>query len=450
MLAFAIIVLAALVILAGLLWFADRARRQAAADRDQAIAAAVEAAVGQVSATNDAQVAFTVERVVSAAGDTLATHLAGGQRELELRTQSFDAQVSGVVESLEKKLGTVNEIVHEQVVGVQNTVGESVSGMSKVMTQQQRSLQTEMIELRKLVATLQTERAEQHGLLVERLESTAREQHKLAETTGQLRHALASPKARGQWGERMADDVLRTAGFVEGINYLKEQTLPGGTTPDFTFLLPQDQLLHMDVKFPVDNYLRFLEAESDFDREQASKKFLKDVRNRINELVSRGYVDSDTTVGYLLLFIPNESVYGFIHEHDGEILDYALAQQVVLCSPTSLFATLGVVRQAIDSFKVAQTSGEILRLLGSFGDEWSKFGDAIAKVDKNLTTLNNSFGELSGPRRRQLQKQLDKIDEVRHGEGHNVLAEPVVSPVLRDVSQDLTLDLSSDVSAEAS
>ena len=32
-----------------------------------------------------------------------------------------------------------------------------------------------------------------------------------------LLRALASPQARGQWGERMADDVLRLAGAREGV-----------------------------------------------------------------------------------------------------------------------------------------------------------------------------------------------------------------------------------------
>ena len=45
-------------------------------------------------------------------------------------------------------------------------------------------------------------------------------------------------------------------------------------------------------------------------------RFLRDVRERVKELSGRGYAASDTTVGFLLLFIPNESVYGFIHEHD--------------------------------------------------------------------------------------------------------------------------------------
>ena len=115
----------------------------------------------------------------------------------------------------------------------------------------------------------------------------------LAETTQSLREALSSTTARGQWGERMAEDVLRLAGFVDGVNYRKRQAIAGsGGIPDYTFLLPQGLSLHMDVKFPLNNYLRFLDASSDVERERHRKEFLKDVRLRLKEVTSRGYGDT--------------------------------------------------------------------------------------------------------------------------------------------------------------
>ncbi len=389
------------------------AHAQAEEQRAEAVDAAVSAAIGQLTTTNEAQVASTVERALAVASDTFATHLEGGQREMAVRSETFDQKISAVVETLDKKLAAVDQVVGQKVDGVQATVGESVGGMSKLMGEQVGNMKGELAALRKLVASLQNERSEQHGLLVERLESTARDQQALVETTSQLRHALASPKSRGQWGERMADDVLRAAGFIEGINYRKQTKLEGGTTPDFTFLLPSDQMLHMDVKFPVDNYLRYLEADTDADKDLSAKTFIRDVRARIKELEPRDYSNSDSTVGYVLLFIPNESVYGFIHDNDGGLLDYALSQSVVLCSPTTLFAVLGVIRQSIDSFMVEKTSAEILQVLGSFSDEWTKFCGALDKVGKQLGTVNKSFDELSGTRRRVLEKKLDKVNQVR-------------------------------------
>ena len=61
----------------------------------------------------------------------------------------------------------------------------------------------------------------------------------LAQQTSNLNNVLSSSQARGQWGERMAEDLLHAAGLLEGINYEKQDTISGGGRPDYTFLMPQ-------------------------------------------------------------------------------------------------------------------------------------------------------------------------------------------------------------------
>jgi DNA recombination protein RmuC len=97
----------------------------------------------------------------------------------------------------------------------------------------------------------------QRGAKLDVLDGVLRQQREglaeLTQTTQGLREALSSSKARGQWGERMAEDVLQLAGFVEGIQYRKQTAVAGGTgIPDFTFLLPRGVVLYMDVKFPLE------------------------------------------------------------------------------------------------------------------------------------------------------------------------------------------------------
>ena len=384
-----------------------------ARNRAESEAATVERLAAELAARQQASVDGVVERVVSVAGESFDSRLQTGTAELEHRRQAIDDRLEGVVKSLAEKVESVDKLVAERVGGMSETVGERVGGMSKSLGHQVTAMGTELTQLRSLVGQLQKERAQQHGQFVESLEAATRQQQVLAETTQHLREALASPQARGQWGERMAEDVLRTAGMREGINYRKQRAIEGGTRPDFTFLLPDEQLLHMDVKFPVANYLRYLEAPSDAEAVVLRDRFLRDVRERVKELHGRGYAATDTTVGYLLLFIPNESVYGFIHENDASLLDDALGQKVVLCSPTTLFAVLGVVRQAMDTFAVERKTDEILQALAGFGEQWTKFSDQIDKVDRHIITLQKSFGDLSGARRNQLEKQLGKIEAIR-------------------------------------
>ena len=215
----------------------------------------------------------------------------------------------------------------------------------------------------------------------------------------------------------MADDVLRHAGMVEGVTYRKQAGIAGGGIPDVTFLLPGGRDLHMDVKFPVDNYLRHLEADTDAERELHAKAFLRDVRGRVKELSTRGYIDADATLDEVLLFIPNESVWAFIHERDPQLIDVALQQKVVLCSPVSLFAVLAVIRQAVEQTRLERTSNEILECLAGFGQQWAKFADALDVVVKRFDTAQRGLEEVTGPRRRQLERQLDRIDDLRASRG---------------------------------
>ncbi len=260
------------------------------------------------------------------------------------------------------------------------------------------------------------------GESIVKLEAVTRESKQQTEllraSTGRLNEMLSGTQARGQWGERMAEDVLRVAGFIEGVQYSKQQQLSGGASrPDFTFFV-NNQLLHMDVKTPMSEYQRYLTCDSDAERDGAAKAFKRDVRLRIKEVATRDYIDPEGgTLDYTLAFIPNEQVYGFIHENDPELLDLALAHKVVLCSPLTLFAILAVIRQASDNFKLTQQTNAILQALGGFNNEWSKYRGQMDKLGNALERSSKAYEELAGVRTRQLDKQVDRVEALRLNAG---------------------------------
>ncbi|MGB5138825.1 MAG: DNA recombination protein RmuC, partial [Candidatus Zixiibacteriota bacterium] len=194
-----------------------------------------------------------------------------------------------------------------------------------------KSVKGEIDKVQQLMVSLEKDRATKYGELDSSLKSHQAQVQQLMQTANSLREALASTKARGQWGERMAEDVLRLAGFIENVNYYKQRTMnEGKSRPDFSFPLPQGLMLNMDVKFPLDNYLRYLEAKSETDENQYRSDFLRDVRKHVKDVCGRDYINpSEKTVDYMLLFIPNEQVYAFIHESDRALLDEAMKNKVI-------------------------------------------------------------------------------------------------------------------------
>jgi len=266
-----------------------------------------------------------------------------------------------------------------------------------------------------LVRDLEKDRAAKFGELADRLRDVSEKTADLTQTTGTLREALSSSRVRGQWGERMAEDVLRLASFIEGINYSKKKTLAEpGTRPDFTFMLPKGLTLNMDVKFPYDNYVAWLEAPNDGDRGRFCKAFLRDVRVKIREVSSREYIDpGQSTVDYALLFIPNDQIYAFIHEQEPAILDEGLRQRVIFCSPVTLYAVLAVIRQAVDNFSLEQTSNEILGLFGAFKKQWEEFLKKLEHLGKQIEGAHDDYEALISTRRRRLDRPLERIEELR-------------------------------------
>ena len=292
---------------------------------------------------------------------------------------------------------------------------QELEGKKALIDQQLYNIKSELVRVTDLVRGLEKDREAKFGQLTEQIRNVGEQAAALTASTGTLREALASSRARGQWGERMAEDILRLMGLKEGVNYRKQETMgANGSRPDFSFLLPGDMKLNMDVKFPLDNYLRFVEAESDTEKPAHRDAFLRDVRQKVKEVSSRGYIDtSQGTVDYVLLFIPNESVYSFIHENDPRLLDDALEQKVIWCSPSTLYCVLAVVRQAVDNFALEQTSNEIISLMGAFNEQWQKYQQSVDTLGSRLDSTHKAYEQVRGTRSRMLERPLRKIEELR-------------------------------------
>jgi len=367
--------------------------------------------------------------MVMGAGLVLIVQALGRQREARLaRTLLEQAQaekvqeVSTLLEQVKTSFGALSrealaantdlflKVAADRLDQQTSRHGEVLEGSRKLIDARLEDVTRRLTELQRVVQAAEKHGAELQGALTTQSQATQR----LHETTARLREALANPQRRGQWGERMAEDVLRLAGLVENVNYVKQTRGESGTIPDYTFLLPNQQRLNMDVKFPLPNYLKVLDAPDEATRKACTDQFLRDVRTRINEVTTRAYIDpAQGTVDYVLIFIPNEQIYAFIHEHAPALMDEALHAKVVLCSPLTLYAVLSVIRQAAENFRLQQASRQILELLSDFRQQWARYVEKMERMGKRLEDAWKEYTELVGVRTRQLDRRLDRLDDLR-------------------------------------
>jgi len=330
------------------------------------------------------------------------------------------------LEALKRNTDEFLKLANETLSKQSNLGEKELEGKKKLIDQSLEGMKSDLRKVEDLMQSLEKDREQKFGQVSSQLKYTAEQTALLQETTQQLRQALSSTRARGQWGERMAEDVLRLSGFIEGVNYLKQKTLETAAgRPDYTFPLPQGRKVNMDVKFPLDNYVRYLEAERDPDRESLKGQFLKDVKLRIKEVTTRDYINpEENTLDYVLVFIPNEQVYAFINENDPSLIDEALRNKVILCSPFTLYAILAIIRQAMDNFSLEETAGSMLKLMGTFRKQWELFVKSMDKMGKKLEEAQSEFQVLSATRRTQLERPLRQIEELRQQKG--LEAEPLM------------------------
>ena len=314
----------------------------------------------------------------------------------------------------------------DQVISKQTELGEkNLDTKKQLIDQSIKEVRDNLKSVEDLVTALEKDRAQVFGELAQQLQSASVQTLKLQETTGKLQLALGNASVRGQWGERMADDILQKIGFVEGINYLKQQADDSaGNRPDYTFMMPNNLKLNMDVKFPWDNYKKYIDTDSENDREAFKDAFLKDVRQRVKEVTNRNYINPET-IDYVLVLIPNEQVYRFINENDPSFLDYALQNKVVLCSPVTLYAVLALINQTVRNFKTEKAIDEIIQQINFFLIQWQTYVDSMDKMGKRLSDAQKEYDSLVSTRRNKLERPLKKIDAIRKERGLEEL-EPIV------------------------
>jgi DNA recombination protein RmuC len=341
------------------------------------------------------------QRLENLRGELSETFKSLSLEALSRNTDEFMKRADDFMKLSEEKLKLQTTEGKKELEGKKDLINQSIQLIDKTLSE----VKTKIDEVGK-------GSVEMSALIKKHEEVTS----KLRDTTEHLRHALASSKKRGEWGERMAEDIIRLIGMAEGINYIKQKTLDSSSgRPDYTFLLPNNLKINMDVKFPLDNYIHYLNATTDHDKKRYKEELLKNAKGMIKQVTTRDYINpSDNTVDYVIVFIPNEQVYSFINEADTTIMDEALKQKVILCSPFTLYAVLAVIRQAIENFNLERTASEILRLLGEFSKQWNSYKDKFRVMGERLDAAKREYEALVTTRSTMLEKPLKKIDDLRN------------------------------------
>lgn len=302
----------------------------------------------------------------SLAGDALKSNSSEFLQLAETRFNTLRAHASGELEKREK--------------AVENLV-QPIQEVLKKTDQQ--------------IHLMEKERQQAFGSLNRHLELMALAQDQLQNETRKLVKALRRPEVRGQWGELTLKRLAELAGMVEHCDFYQQETMTtdeGIQRPDMIVRMPGDRAIIVDAKAPMDAYLEAVEATDDTQRNRQLQRHARNLRERTRELSNKSYWQSlPNSPDFVILFVPGDQLLSAALEYDPGLLEDALADKVILSTPSSLVALLRAVAYGWRQEALSKNAERILAVGQDLYERLCTFAEHLEKLGSSLGRSVDSY-----------------------------------------------------------
>jgi DNA recombination protein RmuC len=355
-----------------------------------------------------------------AAADTRATEMA---RHVEQERRSLTdarAQLSDVFKALaaEALSGSTQSFLRlaeekfkalrEEAAGDLDARRLAIQGLVAPLNQALDVYQREAREL-------EQRRQKELGTVGEQLRQVASSHAQLQSETSRLVTALRAPHVRGRWGEIALRRTAELAGMSAHCDFTEQETIAGESgrlRPDMIVHLPSNRKVIVDSKVPLTAYLEAIEASDETERLRALDRHAAQVRQHVSRLAQRNYgAELVESAEFVVLFIPNDSFLAAAAERDADLVEWALAQQVVLATPVTFVALLRAIEHGWRQVgvtehaqRISDAGKELNERLGVLVDHLSRMGGALGRAVESFNQAVGSFNSRLLPTARKLEQ----------------------------------------------
>jgi DNA recombination protein RmuC len=206
-------------------------------------------------------------------------------------------------------------------------------------------------------------------------------------------------KAAGNWGEAQLERTLELAGLQAGDHYETQAAYRDDAgkrkLPDFVIKLPDSKNLVIDSKVSLIDYDRAIAADTDEQRIEALDAHARAVRNHIDDLSSKDYVNLPGigSPDFVLMFMPIEPAYIEAMKHNKGLFNYGYKKGVVMVSHTTL---MPILRTVANLWMVEQSNQEAKEISSRAGDIYNQVclvADRLNKLGNTLKAANNHYND---------------------------------------------------------
>lgn len=253
------------------------------------------------------------------------------------------------------------------------------------------------------------------------LQELMKRTEQLGEDAVRLAKALkANPKVQGDWGEMILERMLEESGLRKGEEYFVQENCPTedgrNVRPDVIVRFPERRSVVIDSKVSFTAYVNYVNASTAEEQDAALTAHLASVREHINELAAKDYSKAvKDSIGYVLMFVPNEGAYIAALERDKELLSYAYRKGIILISPSNLMMALQLAYNLWQSERQSRNVEEIIRRGNLIYEKFVTFVTTFERVGKQLDDTRRSYDQAFGTLARgngNLIASLGKLKEL--------------------------------------
>ena len=310
------------------------------------------------------------------------------EKSIQTMNTVFSGQLQAVTSHMQVSLASVTADLGSRLDSINRQVTEQLNQGTNVMNANSEAIGKNIAAVQITFAGLQ----KQVGEMTEQ----ARQLSDVSRAVTAIEHVLRAPKLRGNFGEEQLENLL-------GLVFSKQQyelqhRFSSGETVDAILLLPLGYVA-VDAKFPLENFRRIAESESEDEKRVLRRDFLRDVRKRVDEIASRYIRPAEGTLPFALMYVPAENVYyeAVIRNEDEpfQLYRYCLEKRVIPVSPNSFYAYLQTIMVGLKGMQVSQRAETIVREIESLKIELEKFSKAYDTVGTHIKNATAKLEESS-------------------------------------------------------